>query len=110
MLETNMPGRTNALLQMFPDFSACPSLSTASYPVQEESVIDPTLDEVYPFLFNWAQDMTTQFGAQLLHLGADNVDISCWNTSKNVIAFQQAHAAQCKDTNTNTNKHTVTPQ
>ncbi|KAG8227141.1 hypothetical protein J437_LFUL001685, partial [Ladona fulva] len=47
--------------------------------------LDPTEPAVYPLLHNIYQDMLSLFDSDVFHMGGDEVNFNCWNSSAQVV-------------------------
>lgn len=66
---------------------------TAGDPVK---ILDPTLDETFTFLGQIFEQLSSMLppsysGEQLLHLGGDEVDVSCWELEPRIMEWMHLH-------------------
>lgn len=47
--------------------------------------LNPTSEDVYNILEGIYKDMSNLFDSDLFHMGGDEVNLNCWNSSSNVV-------------------------
>ncbi|CAJ1958474.1 unnamed protein product [Cylindrotheca closterium] len=81
--EVDMPGHTQSIAASRPDLmSCCPHPSDP---------LDPTNPKVYDFIRDIYQDLRNVFVDDFVHVGGDEVDLSCWDNSKDIVHWRQQH-------------------
>ncbi|KAI7815264.1 chitooligosaccharidolytic beta-N-acetylglucosaminidase, partial [Rhyzopertha dominica] len=51
--------------------------------------LDPTQDGLYDILEDIYSDMINQFQPDVFHMGGDEVSLTCWNTTENIVSYMQ---------------------
>lgn len=78
--ELDSPGHATSWAAGYPD-AALPECQT----------LDPTAEATYALLDALMSEVARLFPDDYLHIGADEVDFSCWNASERVVAYMSAH-------------------
>ena len=84
ILETDLPGHSTSWSLALPDiFISCGRGGHADYNGMTR-VIDPTLNATWKFLDEFLGEFGARFPDKYIHLGGDEVSVSCFNNSASV--------------------------
>ena len=90
--EIDVPGHTTALGAAYPELMSMPG------PAQPEThwgihpaVLDPTNEQVFVFLQQLLEEVTSLFPDAYLHIGGDEVLPDHWQQNPSIVAFKQQH-------------------
>lgn len=61
------------------------------------ATLDPTADATYALLRALFEEVARLFPDEYLHIGADEVDFACWNSTKHVREWMQSHGLPLTD-------------
>ncbi|SEA20829.1 family 20 glycosylhydrolase [Alkalimonas amylolytica] len=90
--EIDVPGHTTALGAAYPELMAMPGPATPeTHWGIHPAVLDPTNDEVFVFLRQLLEEVTTLFPDAYLHIGGDEVLPDHWQQNPAIRAFKQQH-------------------
>ena len=99
--EIDLPGHTTALGLAYPELMAAPAPSQIEqHWGVHKAVLDPSNEQVYRFLHQLLEELTSIFPDQYLHIGGDEVLPDHWLASPEIRRFMQqqqlqdAHALQ----------------
>jgi len=98
LLELDMPGHSTAWSLGAPShlFIHCPGGAAGDFD-GDHAMLDPTLEDTYNFVELLLAETASRFPDAALHLGGDEVDTSCWNTSASVRAWLAARPGTTLD-------------
>jgi hexosaminidase len=90
--EFDMPGHATAWFVGYPELASGPS----PYSIERkwgifDPAIDPTRDEIYPFLDGLIAEMTSLFPDDYFHIGGDEVNGEQWKASPRIRDFMSTH-------------------
>jgi hexosaminidase len=90
--EFDMPGHTTAWFVGYPELASGPG----PYTIERkwgifDPAIDPTRDEVYPFLDNLIGEMAALFPDDYFHIGGDEVNGKQWDRNPRIQSFMREH-------------------
>jgi hexosaminidase len=90
--EFDMPGHTTAWFVGYPELASGPG----PYAIERkwgifDPAIDPTRDEVYPFLDTLIAEMAALFPDDYFHIGGDEVNGKEWDRNPRIQAFMREH-------------------
>lgn len=96
--EFEMPGHSTAWLMAYPEFNSGtqPAGIRREFGISDY-VLDPTREEIYPFLERFLREMTTVFPDQYVHIGGDEAPAPDWKTNPRILAFKKAHDLKDND-------------
>ena len=81
--EVDLPGHTFSIGHSHPELMAfCPELG---------SVVDATKPEVYDFVEDIYNDLNNLFPDRMVHVGGDEVSLSCWSKSDSIAQWMKDH-------------------
>lgn len=81
--EFDLPGHTRVIAKSHPELMAfCPDAG---------SVVDATKDEVYQFVENVYNDLSNLFPDDMVHVGGDEVKLTCWSDSEPISQWMKEH-------------------
>ena len=81
LLETDLPGHSTAWSVSHPElFITCPNRNKGNFKGYSR-VIDPMINDTWAFLETFIGEIAGRFPDGYLHLGGDEVDVSCFNAS-----------------------------
>jgi hexosaminidase len=81
--EVDLPGHTFSIGHAHPELMAfCPDAG---------SVVDATKPEVYSFVEDVYNDLNNLFPDRMVHVGGDEVDLSCWSKSDTISQWMKEH-------------------
>lgn len=84
--EFESPGQCRCLAQGYPDIlTQCFNL-----PGNPRGLMDPTKNATFDFLAGLYLEASKRFPDDVLHIGGDDVEFSCWQSNPNVQAFVQS--------------------
>jgi hexosaminidase len=86
--EFDLPGHSQVLGKSHPEL-----LSQCSPGGSFAAPLDPTLPGVYQFVENLYKEITTLFPDPFIHVGGDEVNLGCWQNSRNIQTWAKAHGA-----------------
>lgn len=88
--EFDLPGHSNPLGLSHPDLmSQCEHGSKSPF----TAPLNPTLPQVYKFVENLYQEVTTLFVDEYIHIGGDEVRLDCWKQDPAIQKWAKAHNA-----------------
>ncbi|XP_026276517.2 chitooligosaccharidolytic beta-N-acetylglucosaminidase [Frankliniella occidentalis] len=58
--------------------------------------LDPTVDKVYDVLGGIYRDMLDAFKPDMFHMGGDEVNFNCWNTTESIISWMRQNNASAR--------------
>ncbi len=90
--EFEMPGHSTAILVAYPELAAAPG----PYEIERkwgifDPIMDPTREELYPFLDHFLEQMSQLFPDPYIHIGGDEVNGKQWTASPRIQAFIKQH-------------------
>jgi hexosaminidase len=90
--EFDMPGHTTAWFVGYPTLASAPG----PYSIERNwgifsPTMDPTKEELYPFLDTFIGEMAALFPDEYFHIGGDEVRGTQWDQSPSVQAFMREH-------------------
>lgn len=90
--EFDMPGHTTAWFVGYPTLASAPG----PYRIERQwGIFDPTMDptkeELYPFLDRFIGEMAALFPDEYFHIGGDEVNGKQWDSSPSIQAFMREH-------------------
>ncbi|XP_075037874.1 beta-hexosaminidase subunit beta isoform X2 [Mixophyes fleayi] len=53
--------------------------------------VNPILNETYNFMYKFFEEISRVFPDQYVHLGGDEVDVSCWKSNPDIAKFMSEH-------------------
>jgi hexosaminidase len=81
--EVDLPGHTRVIAKSHPEFMAfCPDPA---------SLVDATKEEVYDFVENIYKDLSNLFPDDMVHVGGDEVKLTCWEKSEPISKWMKDH-------------------
>lgn len=81
--EVDLPGHTRVIAKSHPELmSFCPDPA---------SIVDATKEEVYDFVENIYKDLANLFPDDMVHVGGDEVKLSCWTESEPISKWMRDH-------------------
>ncbi|MEN3158555.1 family 20 glycosylhydrolase [Alkalimonas sp. NCh-2] len=90
--EIDVPGHTTALGAAYPEFMSMPGPSEPEiHWGVHPAVLDPTNEQVFVFLQQLLEEVTTLFPDPYLHIGGDEVLPDHWQQNPAIAAFKQQH-------------------
>eukprot|EP00466_Bigelowiella_natans_P014964 jgi/Bigna1/66779/fgenesh1_pg.2_\ len=91
IIEFDMPGHNYAWSLAYPSlFVNCSDM----YPTDTRfwvASFDPTNEKLYSFLDTFLREVAQTFPDQVIHLGGDEVQYSCWNESRAIREYMAKH-------------------
>jgi len=90
--EFDMPGHTTAWFVGYPTLASAPG----PYSIERkwgifDPTMDPTKEELYPFLDDFIGEMAALFPDEYFHIGGDEVSGKQWDSSPSIQAFMRDH-------------------
>lgn len=103
--EVDMPGHTQSIAASRPDLMYVLKLATLKLTIMRSLTLscfrshcphpseplDATNPSVYAFLELLYQDLSNVFVDDFFHVGGDEVDLSCWDNSKDITEWMKQH-------------------
>ncbi len=81
--EFDLPGHTRVIAKSHPELmSFCPDPS---------SLVDATKPEIYDFVENVYNDLNNLFPDDMIHVGGDEVQLTCWEKSEPISRWMKEH-------------------
>ncbi|CAM5194602.1 family 20 glycosylhydrolase [Alishewanella longhuensis] len=88
--EIDLPGHTTALGAAYPEYMSQPGPSQPeTHWGVHPAVLDPTNEQLYPFLEQLLAEVTAVFPDRYLHIGGDEVVSDHWLATPHIVAFMQ---------------------
>jgi len=90
--EFDMPGHTYCWGLAFPEITACMGsnwmVNAAEPPAGQ---LDPTNSLTYQIIGQLIEEMSNVFTDEYWHIGGDEVNFNCWNSSETIVEYMQSH-------------------
>ncbi|GJM63904.1 hypothetical protein PEDI_44560 [Persicobacter diffluens] len=94
MPEFDVPGHATAILAAFPEFGSDPSITEYQREVNAgifDPTLDPTNEDLYPFLEELFGEMAALFPDAYFHIGGDENEGHHWTANADIQAFMKEH-------------------
>ena len=89
--EFDTPGHSRSWFVGYPELASNPGPFTVENENGNQSVTDPTREEIYKFMDKFVEEMGKLFPDQFFHIGGDEVDGKYWDSNPKIQAFKEAH-------------------
>ena len=89
--EFDTPGHSRSWFVGYPELASNPGPFTVENENGNQSVTDPTREEIYKFMDKFVEEMGKLFPDQFFHIGGDEVDGKYWDSNAKIQAFKEAH-------------------
>jgi hexosaminidase len=89
--EFDTPGHSRSWFVGYPELASNPGPFIVENENGNQSVTDPTREEIYKFIDKFVEEMGKLFPDQFFHIGGDEVDGKYWDSNPKIQAFKEAH-------------------
>src|SRR3954454_22141603 len=89
--EFDTPGHSRSWFVGYPELASNPGPFIVENEKGNQSVTDPTREEIYKFMDKFVEEMGKLFPDQFFHIGGDEVDGKYWDSNPKIQAFKEAH-------------------
>lgn len=89
--EFDTPGHSRSWFVGYPELASNPGPFIVENENGNQSVTDPTREDIYKFMDKFVEEMGKLFPDQFFHIGGDEVDGKFWDSNARIQAFKQEH-------------------